>query len=151
MNLETGKLFNTEGKIEFRSDRLRLRLDSKLQTAVQQKSQREQVTLGFRAEAVNLAPAELTETNTTHKETNDHGSNCELDNGKTTATVVTIDQLGDSAIAYLSLVGQTNETLWTAKLDRDHRLKTGDTVQTTIRPEYVHLFDTDTGNNILKD
>ena len=151
MNLETGKLFNTEGKIEFRSDRLRLRLNSKLQTAVQQKSQREQVTLGFRAEAVNLAPAELTGTNTTHKETKNQGSNCELDNGKTTATVVTIDQLGDSAIAYLSLVGQTNETLWTAKLDRDHRLKTGDTVQTTIRPEYVHLFDTDTGNNILKD
>ena len=151
MNLETGKLIHTEGKIEFRSNRLRLRLSSKLQAAAERKSQLEQVTLGFRAEAVNLVPADVTENDTKHKDTDKPGSTSELAYGKTASIVVTIDQLGDSAIAHLSLAGQTDETLWTAKLDSNHSLKSGDTVQTTIRPEYVHLFDTDTGKNILRD
>ena len=146
MNLETGKLTTTEGKIEFRSSRLRLVLGEALETAARQQPQLKTVTLGFRAEAVNLTHPNATETDTTHTESTD-----KLTDGKTTSTVVTIDQLGDSAIAHLSAPGQSDEPLWVAKLDSDHNFRSGDTVQTTIRPEYVHLFDTDTGNNILKD
>lgn len=143
INLEPGKIEETESRLEFRSEQMQLELrglgDKSIAELISLLPTHRQVTLGFRAEAVNLVTANSSENDTTST-TRPRGE------------IVTVDQLGDSAVAYVNVTSESQPNrLWVARLPGNHSFHTSDQVELEIDPSGVHLFDTQTGENILKD
>ena len=102
------------------------------------------VVLGFRAEDIRLSDSD------------EHGS---FD-----ATVVETDRLGESTTIHctvgsqpksLSELGEENtkqvQSPILVRLEPNTSLDVGDTVQLVIKAERVHWFDSETGDNLLKD
>lgn len=135
MNLETGKLEQSEGIFEFRSDRIRIRLGDHFQERLSGKQGLGRVLLGFRAESVSLVSFDSPENDATQA-----------------AKVVTIDQLGDSAVAHLSLGSDSQRnSLWVARTSGSGLESLGSEIGLSIESDEVHLFDAESGDNLLKD
>lgn len=134
INLETGKLEQSKGIIEFRSDRVQVRLADRFQQQLARKTDLDQVTLGFRAESVSLVETDSPENNAT-----------------VTAEVVTVDQLGDSVVAHLSVRSKSQkDSLWVVRTSSHSLGGVGDRVGLKIESDHVHLFDAQSGENLLK-
>ena len=68
------------------------------------------------------------------------------------AEVVTVDQLGDSVVAHLSVRSESQRnSLWVARTSSDSLESLGDKVGLNIESDHVHLFDTQSGDNLLKE
>lgn len=135
MNLEEGKLEQSKGIVEFRSDRVRVRLGDRFQEHLADQVDLKQVTLGFRAEYVHLVGADSPE-----------------NNASVAAEVVTVDQLGDSVVAHLSVRSESQRnSLWVARTSSDSLEHLGSQVGLNIESDHVHLFDTQSGDNLLKE
>lgn len=135
INLETGNLVEDTGKFEFRSDRLKVQFGQSWSQRLAGRTDLGQVTLGFRAEAVNLVAADS------------------IENVATVETsVVTVDQLGDSVVAHLRVGAEAQrDSLWVARIPNNPGWSLGDRVGLEIESEEVHLFDTASGENLLKE
>jgi multiple sugar transport system ATP-binding protein len=135
INLETGSLEQKQGKIEFRSNRIRVILSDRLQKRLTQVPSKKQVSLGFRAEAVNLVSVDSSE-----------------NDAIVAVEVVTVDQLGDSSVAHVS-VGDASQrdSLWVVRASNEATAVSGQPAGLKIESDSVYLFDTESGNNLLKD
>lgn len=134
MNLETGKLEQNKGIIEFRSNRIRVSLSDRIQKRLGNKVGSDQVTLGFRAESVKLVAADSPK-----------------NDAMVTADVVTVDQLGDSVVAHLSIRSEAQQnSLWVVRTSSDLLGAVGGQIGLEIESDQVHLFDTRSGDNLLK-
>lgn len=134
INLENGNLEQNEGRFEFRSDRIRVRLGDRFQERLSG-SNSGPVSLGFRAEAVKLVDSDSPENNAT-----------------LATEVVAVDHLGDSAVAHVRVGAESqHETLWVARMSAEAAGNLGETTGLKIESDRVHLFDAQSGNNLLKD
>ncbi len=135
INLETGNLEQNEGLFEFWSDRIRVRLGDRLQKRLAKTRDLKRVLLGFRAESVSLVEFGSPE-----------------NDAMVAAQVVTMDQLGDSTVAHLSLGSEPQRnSLWVARTSSSSGLEDWGNVGLKIESDEVHLFDAQSGDNLLKE
>ena len=60
------------------------------------------------------------------------------------------DQVGDSMVAYVQKNEASNE-LWVTRLAAESRVAVGQKLQFELSPDAIHLFDSESGKNLLKD
>jgi multiple sugar transport system ATP-binding protein len=126
------------------ADRIRQRLTD--QAASGENNAAAQVVVGFRTEDVNVVPAT-------------EGSDYQA-----IADVISVDHLGESALAHLQLQAadgessnrqfgqfEQNDRLVLARMSPDHSVAAGDRVGVMIGPHRLNWFDPETGQNLRKE
>jgi multiple sugar transport system ATP-binding protein len=102
------------------------RVSEELATTIREQATSEDLVLGVRPEHVEVGTVET---------------------DSITADLDVLEHEGSDNYLYLS----KGETEWTVRVDGNTRFDPGEAVEFTLPEEYVHVFDTETGENLLVD
>jgi ABC-type sugar transport system ATPase subunit len=133
MNLATGDLRTDQDGWKFEGEGLSINLRKGSETLTKGLGQfaKQEITVGIRPEHVEV-----------------HATGPNSNPQKIVGRVVNVESLGDSALAYVKLDGKTEKTL-VSRVSSHSSFRVGDGVELRIDARHAHLFDPQTGENVL--